>query len=576
MALAANSQEVTEGRRCRLEDILATGELALRPHRSPNFEAENQALVKLASELATSPETILMTLAETAVRLTGAHSGGISIEEMDGSNSIFRWHATAGEFVKYLGGTMPRSFSPCGTVLDMQQTLLMIEPIRYYPYISKLQEPLQEVLLVPFARGDKLIGTVWVVSHDTAIKQFDAEDERLITSLSRFAAAATKTVADTKALNEADLRKTEFLATLAHELRNPLAPIRNGLEILKRAGDEDSKRQARAMIERQTGQMAHLIDDLMDVARISSGKIELRKSPLDVRVAINNAVEATASAANLAGHAISIVLPGEMALVNADNTWLTQILSNLLGNAIKYTPASGHIAITAEYAGGFVLIRITDNGIGIAPEQVKSVFEMFGQIDHSVNRREGGLGIGLAISRTLAEMHDGSITAESGGVGQGSSFVLKLPVCGGEPDANRKPAGKLVEAPSRSLKILIVEDNKDAADSLATLLTLSGHDLRVAHSGEHALTVFKAFQPDVAFLDIGLPEMSGYEVARQFRGQSSQHALKLVAMTGWGSSDDKARARDAGFDAHITKPADYFDLISLLSRLTGPQPGALS
>ena len=550
---------------CELAEILITEELTRRPFRKPDYEGECKALVALAAELAESPPTILKKLADLALSLTAANSSGISLADKRGDEDIFRWHATAGEFSRYAGGSMPRNFSPCGTVLDMKQSLLMRDPVRYYPHIANFHLPVREALLVPFSRGDVMIGTVWIIAHNSE-KNFDAEDERIIASLARFASAAAKTLADAKLLSESNQRKTEFLATLAHELRNPLAPIQNGLEILKKSTSAETNQKVLALIGRQTAQMSHLIDDLMDIARIATGKIELRSARVDLGSTINNALEEIAASAGAAKHKISPTLPKTPLFVIADATRLSQVMANVVANAIKYTPTGGNISIILERDTQEAIIRVEDDGIGISSDQLEPIFEMFTQVDHTMNRPNGGLGIGLAISRTIVEMHGGRITVESEGLGKGSAFIVRLPLCDDQAEPLSSAAKSEPDSNTRTLRILIVEDNEDGAESLALLLGSFGHQVKTAHSAAAGIAAAEHFQLDIAFLDIGLPDMTGYDLARALRGRLLSKQATLVAMTGWGSSEDKRKASEAGFDFHLTKPARFDDLNHILSK----------
>lgn len=700
-----------------INSVIATDELWRRPARTPNFEAENRALTRMARALGSQPSSILQTLAETARELCGAQSAGISIVEVDDGQPFFRWQATAGVLAPLLGSTMPRDFSPCGTVLDRNAMQLMSEPARYFPYIHDIDPPVHEVLLVPFFQEEVAIGTLWVVFHDLE-GRFNPEDVRILESLSQFASAAfqmTSASADAEAalcrlrktesnlrtsedrlrialdsgelgtwhidpetsglctderfrrivsgrdesisyeqafdrihpedrdrvrmaveaairpvdpkpyaaeyrvvhpdgatrwvfgkgrvnflgegprrrlrsfdgtvaditerkdaeetlrqlaadLSEGDRRKSEFLATLAHELRNPLAPISNALQILHLVGGEDEQIQSAAQImERQVRQMVRLVDDLLDISRISLGKVDLRLGSVDVAEILSQAIEQTRPAIEAAGHRLNVVAPSEPVVLNADRGRLAQAVANLLNNSCKYSDSGGQIDIFVERQGDTVLIRVRDAGVGIAPEMLPRVFDLFTQVDQSLSRSQGGLGIGLSLVRSLVEMHGGTVTALSGGLGMGSEFTVQLPAtAGGAYPLIPQPA---CGAAGRARRILVVDDNRDSALSLARLLQHSGHVMATAHDGLAALAEAAEFRPEVVVLDIGLPGLNGYEVAREIRRLEWGAGIGLIALTGWGQDNDREKSAAAGFDTHLVKPVDYDALVKRIADL---------
>ena len=369
-----------------------------------------------------------------------------------------------------------------------------------------------------------------------------------------------------EALKDADRRKDEFLAMLAHELRNPLAPIRNAIEILRtKSPPEPELDWARNVIERQVQQMTRLVDDLLDVSRITQGKIALRRERIQLAEVVGNAVEASRSLVEELGHQLTVTLPSEPILLEVDPARLFQVLMNLLNNAAKYTNPGGRIWLTAEPGGEVVSIRVRDNGIGIAPEMLPRVFEIFTQAEHSMDRSQGGLGIGLTLVQRLVEMHGGTVSAHSEGTGKGTEILIRLPALGYEPDRQPESAiqDKTAADPSRLL-ILVVDDNRDAAESLAMLLQMWGHEVRMAHDGLAAVEAAAAFQPDVVLLDIGLPKLNGYDAARQI-SQARRSSMVLVALTGWGQDEDRRRSSEAGFDHHLTKPVELEALQKVLA-----------
>jgi PAS domain S-box-containing protein len=375
-----------------------------------------------------------------------------------------------------------------------------------------------------------------------------------------------------EALKEADRRKDEFLATLAHELRNPLAPIRNALQILRLAGTNgQAAEQARGMMERQLKQMVRLIDDLLDVSRITRGKLALRRERVELAAVVQSAIETARPLLETAGHELTVALPPEPVPLDADPTRLAQVFANLLTNAAKFTDRGGRIRLAAERQGGKVVVSVRDNGVGIPAESLPRLFEMFSQVAPALERSQGGLGIGLALVKGLAEMHGGSVTARSQGPGQGSEFIVRLPVAVAAP-AGRPPDGESgPETRSRSrYRILVVDDMRDAADSLAMLLRLMGHDVRTAHDGLEAVQAAEEYRPEVVLLDIGLPGQNGYEAARRIREQPWGRRMALVAVTGWGQEEDKRRATAAGFNLHLVKPVAPAALEKLLTGLPLP------
>jgi signal transduction histidine kinase/ActR/RegA family two-component response regulator len=386
-----------------------------------------------------------------------------------------------------------------------------------------------------------------------------------------------------EALKEADRRKDEFLATLAHELRNPLAPLCNALGLLHKT-DDDVKtfRRVRAMMERQLRQLVHLVDDLLDVSRISCGKIQLRKQNLDLADVVHSAVEIARPVIEAGEHELTVTLPVPPLPVEGDPTRLAQVLGNLLSNAAKYTPNGGRISLVAGQDSKRAVIRVRDNGLGIPREMLPSIFEMFTQVDKHLERAQGGLGIGLTLVRRLVEMHGGTVEAYSEGLGQGSEFVVRLPLQ--EEKSNSPPQASCGDVEqtgvaSAGRRILVVDDNVDATDSLALLLRLQGHEVRTAFDGPSALEVAEAFRPEVMLLDIGLPGMSGYDVARQLRRLPAHQKTILVAQTGWGQEEDRSLSKEAGFDAHLVKPVELAALQQLLAQLScwrcdsGAMPG---
>jgi len=369
-----------------------------------------------------------------------------------------------------------------------------------------------------------------------------------------------------EALRQADKRKDEFLATLAHELRNPLAAIRTGLEVVVRSpGEVERTERIVGMIDRQSRLLVKLIDDLMDVSRIATGKVVLQKTRLDLRSVLEGVFEGGQTVLDASRHEIRLDLPAGPVWVIGDAARLAQVLGNLLNNAGKYTPDGGRITVALTEEDGQAVVRVIDSGLGIAPELLEQVFEMFAQVDRTLDRARGGLGIGLSLVRRLAELHGGTVTAQSDGVGHGSTFVVRLPVAPGADLAPLPPGSEGANKPPH-LKVLVIDDNKDVADALAALLEFDEHEIRIAYDGASALNEAEQFTPDVIFCDIGMPGMSGHELAARLRSDPRHKSAVLVAVTGWGNEEDKRLSVQAGFDLHFTKPISTEQIESVLAR----------
>jgi len=388
---------------------------------------------------------------------------------------------------------------------------------------------------------------------------------------------ATAARAAERALREADRRKDEFLAVLAHELRNPLAPIRQAAAIARTAGATEAQlRRSHEVIDRQVGHMARLLDDLLDVARITRGTLEVRMSRVDLAAVVDTAIEMARPLIDARRHSLEIALPQEPIGLDADPLRLAQVFGNLLTNAAKYTEPGGRIGLAAQRDGDAVLVRIVDNGVGLTPESLTRLFQMFVQIEPPLERTEGGLGIGLALAKGLVELHGGTIEARSAGLGHGSEFIVKLPLApaggvargaSGAPTAARARAGA-------GLAIVVADDNRDAATSLAALLELDGHRVEVVHDGAEALQALERVRPHLALLDIGMPKVNGYDVARAVRAAEWGRGVALVAITGWGQDDDRDRALGAGFDDHWVKPIDPAAALAFCDKLAAAHRGA--
>ncbi len=403
----------------------------------------------------------------------------------------------------------------------------------------------------------RAVGTVLDITHRKAIEQELAEQQTLLQSANA-------------ALKDADRKKDEFLATLAHELRNPLAPIRSGLQLMRLVRQDPATiEQAHSMMERQLKQMVRLIDDLLDVSRISRGKLTLQIKRIPLSLAIRNAIDTSRSLLDEKQHHLSVTIPDDPLEVDGDETRLSQVFANLLNNAAKYTDYGGQLRVTVVRHEAAVDVAIEDNGIGIPQSMLGHVFEMFTQVDHSLEKSQGGLGIGLNIVQRLVELHGGSVTAHSDGPGQGSRFIVTLPVPAMHAfeEMDESPSSRTASSVTKR-RILIVDDNRDAAMTLAMMLRATGSETRIAHDGLEAISLAEHFRPDVIVLDLGMPKLNGYDACRRIREQSWGKEMLLVALSGWGQEEDKRKSRAAGFDAHLVKPVEFSQLQQILSDLT--------
>lgn len=369
-----------------------------------------------------------------------------------------------------------------------------------------------------------------------------------------------------EAIREADRRKDEFLALLAHELRNPLAPIRTGLELMKMAkNDPQTLENTRTVMERQTKQLVTLVDDLLDVSRITRGKLELRKSRVKLADIVQSAIEAAQPFIEDADHELTVIVPDAPMYLNADPHRLAQVLSNLLNNAAKYTPDGGEITFSVERQGSDVLIQVRDTGIGIPAHMLDRIFEMFTQVDHSIEKSYSGLGIGLTLAKSLVEMHGGTIGVQSDGPEQGTTFSVRLPLLIDIPTV-QPPAAPRDIGTAQERRVLVVDDNQAAASLLSSMVKMLGNDVRTAGDGAEAIDVADEFRPDIVLMDLGMHKLNGYDAARHIRKQPWGREMLLIALTGWGQDGDKRRTKEAGFDYHLVKPADPNELQTLLTR----------
>jgi signal transduction histidine kinase len=428
-------------------------------------------------------------------------------------------------------------------------------------------EPAGGLTATVSGHGGKTLGVIQVMDKLDG-DEFTFVDEVLLKQLASMAGVAMENAHLFDELHQRDRRKDEFLAALGHELRNPLAPIGNALEILRLGqGNETTDAEARETIERQFRHLVRIVDDLLEVSRITLGKIGLRKERVLLSEVVQSAIETSRPLIEDHGHELTVTLPPDPVWLWADASRLTQSIANVLNNAAKFTPDHGRITLTAQKEGDHVAIKVHDNGIGIRPDMLPRVFDIFAQGDNALERTQGGLGIGLFMVKKLVEMQGGVVKAHSAGRGQGSEFVIRFPVAALEQLSSgaRKEAGTRQTTASPARRVLVVDDNRDAAESLGTLLRIMGHEVRIAYDGPTALEAARAYRPDLVLLDIGLPGMHGYEVAQRIRHEPKLRKVILAAVTGWGQEEDRRRAREAGFDHHVTKPLNRATLERLLA-----------
>jgi signal transduction histidine kinase/DNA-binding response OmpR family regulator len=469
----------------------------------------------------------------------------------------------------------PALAAAIGRVIATGQSELLDLPPR--PVIAPCREdppnylpdfPLTGGVVLPLVGRGKPLGALTLALGPSG-RAYKPADLLLAEDLASRAAIALDNARLYRDIQESDRRKNEFLAMLAHELRNPLAPIRNACQILRLLGTDNLElATARDMIERQVQHLVRLVDDLLDISRITRGKIQLRAEPTQVANIMTRALEVSRPLMEERGQHLSVRGPSEPLWIRADPVRLAQVLANLLNNAAKYTAEGGRICLSADRENGQAVFRVRDTGIGIPAEMLPCIFDLFTQVERSLDRSQGGLGIGLTLVKRLVELHGGTVEAASAGAGRGSEFTVRLPLLAEPPRNSAHLGNSQPDAQATPRRVLLVDDNPDAVDSLATLLRLQGHDVRLAHDGVVALKTAESFQPEVILLDIGLPGMDGYEVAERLRAEVKLDGALLAALTGYGQEDDRRRSRAAGIDVHLVKPVDLEALQAMLARPT--------
>jgi signal transduction histidine kinase len=518
-------------------------------------QARLELLLEIIHELARSQareELLLQRIAERGGQLLAADTLGVLIPS--GDRLVVR--AAVGDAAELFGGSGPaRVRSAPGTALQTGSAVVIPDA-----------EAARTVLAVPLKGAWQAFGVL--AAARPAARPFGAEDVEVMTTLCAHAGTALDNARRYREVREADRRKDDFLARLAHELRNPLAPIVHALHLLDRVAVHGPQGvQLREIMARQARHLGNLVDDLLDVSRIRLGKLSLRPQPLDLREVARRSFEALEVSRNAEGHEISLSLGPEPVVVNGDAARLEQIVGNLLQNAVKYTPSGGAIHVGVERTPDEAILRVQDRGIGIDPETLPRIFQMFTQADRSLDRAQGGLGLGLALVRALVESHGGSVTAESAGLGHGSLFTVRLPL---SDSALAPPGGRPSRRRPRPTRVLVVEDNPDAREALRGVLELEGHRVAAAVDGADGVELGAAFRPEIAFIDIALPGLDGFEVARRLRAGEGGKAIVLVAVTGRGQPEDRRQAHGAGFDAYLVKPVVPEQLFELIARVPAP------
>src|SRR5262245_36513458 len=526
--------------------------------------------VRLSKTLELKP--ILEETLRTAVAVEGTDLGLVSLCEPD--QEQFEVGASLGFSPDFLAevGRIPSTGTARG-ICFQERRRVVVEDVETDPDFSQFREiarraGIRAVHSTPLiTRLGKIVGVL-----STYFREPHRPTDREIQFIDLCARQAANFIENARLyaqLREADRRKDEFLATLAHELRNPLAPVRNAVHLLHLQSPPGGEgKWPLQVIDRQMVQMTRLIDDLMDVSRITRNKLQLRTQRIELSEIIRAAVETSRPMLERSGHELTVTVPPERLYLHADPTRIAQALSNLLNNAAKYTEWGGRVWLTAERQGSDVVLKVRDTGIGIAAEMLPRIFDMFAQADRSLDRAQGGLGIGLTLVKRLVEMHGGSVLAQSEGPGKGSEFTIRLPLVV-DPAATPLPSAPEAgtAAPVSPLRILVVDDNRDAPAAMAMVLRIGGNDVRTVHDGREAVDEAREFRPDVAILDIGLPGVDGYEAARAIRREPWGAGVVLIAVTGWGQDTDRERSKLSGFDHHLVKPVEPAALVSILSSL---------
>lgn len=546
---------------------VSLGDIGARAARAPDYEHECRALLALASAQADTREALLKKTAEFAMDLCCAQTAGISLLERQDDERVFRWHTVAGAFGNMQGLTTRWSDCPCAFVVEAGEPLLFTALAHDFPVLADVCARVHEALVLPIVSNGRTLGAMWVASLDEACR-FNREDQRLLTDLVAVAGGVLDLM-QTRDHNQSEIhRYSEVIAILAHEFRNPLGPLENAIDAIQLVNQRrEPLSDYLAVARRQIRHLKCLIDGLQDASRLDHDKLMIAPVEISFNDVLADALALVEERIHERGHAVTVsALPEDLRLV-ADPVRLTQIIVNLISNAVRYTPEGGQIAIRAEQTicegEQRVEVVVQDNGIGIAPESLVHVFEPFAQFAQGRPGMGGGLGIGLAIAQRLAQLHGGAIELTSKGSGSGSEARLIIPVHAVERGVAR-PA-PLAPGKQDPRRILIVDDNADARFALSALLELEGHEVRAAADGSNALTILKNWRPSIALIDIGMPGMNGFELARHIGALPDRQDVRLIALTGHTSTADREATLHAGFDAHLAKPVDLEHLRRLLA-----------
>lgn len=550
-------------------------ELSSRPARQPDHAAENSALVRLAAAQTGPRENLLHAIAQSALALCDAGSAGISLVESVGDSSQFRWLAVAGLCAELRGKTTAWDECPCGITLQAGKPQLFARPQDWFPCLRFPGVSVPEGLVVPIAADGKQLGALWVMSHDLA-RQFDREDVRLLSNLAVFAGAALTVVNERDNGIANDQRHGEFIAMLGHELRNPMAPIDNAIGAAKKLCVDNAKAvEVLTVAQRQVRHLRALVDDLLDAARLKHGKLAIRHSETSFNDITFDAVTTVRHHFDSRRHTFKISGLDAPIPVYADHVRLSQVLGNILSNAAKYTPTGGTVEMTvgveqpdeSQGARGNVTVCVKDDGIGIDSAAQPHIFELFAQSVPNHARSDGGLGIGLAVARRMVELHGGTISLQSEGPDRGTEVTLRLPILRGAQTPVPRDTDREDALPN-SVRLLLVDDNPDALMALGLLLELEGHSVNTIDNGRDAIRLISETRPEVAIVDVGMPDVDGFDVARAIRADKSLSAVLLVALTGYAAESDKSRALAAGFDYHLTKPMSLEKLHHIIRNRT--------
>lgn len=550
-----------------------TDELARRPARAADYAAENRALVALARVQAGPRSEFLQAIADTALSLCHADSAGISLVEGPDDNRVFRWFAVAGLCADLRGKITTWNECPCGVTLEAGAPQLFINPQARFPCLRFPGVEVPEGIVVPIPADNGALGAIWVMSHAQDCR-FDLEDVRLLSNLAVFAGSGLTIVNARDSGEESDRRHNEFIAMLSHELRNPMTPIDGAISAAKRLCVEDERAvEMLTVAQRQMRHLRTLVDDLLDAARLKHGKLAIKHSDTSLSEIVFDAVTAIRHHILSRRHTLRITGLDEPVYVRADHVRLSQVLGNLLSNAAKYTPVGGTIELnvrveannSSDQSDALLVIDVADNGMGIDSAVQPRVFDLFAQSARGRARSEGGLGIGLAVAKRMVELHQGTISLRSEGSGKGTVVTLRLPILQKAVDAADIAARKMPSVTPEPARLLLVDDNQDALRALSVLLELEGHEVTTSDNGRDAIRLMSEKHPEVAIVDVGMPEMDGFEVARTVRLNHRLDDMVLVALTGYASESDKSRALAAGFDFHLTKPLSLDKLQYILA-----------